>query len=441
NYIAGNAKCWGRNNVAQLANGEVTDSNPVPDDVIQMSGAMNLASGAFHSCAVLLNGIVQCWGSNSFGALGTSIAGNFTFPFTVAGISTALRVSAGDGHTCALLTSGSVQCWGRGDEGQLGNGATANSSSPVTVSGITTATWIGLGNYHSCARLVGGALRCWGRNVEGQLGNGSTTSSSVPVVVNSITNASTVVGGGFHTCARLSTGEARCWGRGDLGQLGNGFFVNISSPVVVTGVAGAVSIDAGRSHTCVGLSGGRLQCWGYNELGQLGVGTSGPGVNSATAVTVNGINMDAAGLSYSSDDPSVVTIDNAGYARAVGLGTTTIRARYDSKRTSTSFTVASDTDGDGVPDPIDNCTLVKNPSQCDSDNDGFGNHCDGDLNNNNFTNAQDTTLFRAQLGQPSVGPGFNQADVNCNGFVNGQDTTLFRQLLGSPPGPAGEIER
>ncbi|MBL8202076.1 MAG: right-handed parallel beta-helix repeat-containing protein [Chromatiales bacterium] len=96
-----------------------------------------------------------------------------------------------------------------------------------------------------------------------------------------------------------------------------------------------------------------------------------------------------------------------------------------------------DSDGDGVPDFMDNCTLVANPTQCDSDGDGYGNHCDGDLNSNGFTNAQDTGLFRQQLGQPSVGPAYNTADLNCNGAVNAQDTALFRSLLGRPPGPSG----
>ncbi|MBL8200607.1 MAG: dockerin type I repeat-containing protein [Chromatiales bacterium] len=97
-----------------------------------------------------------------------------------------------------------------------------------------------------------------------------------------------------------------------------------------------------------------------------------------------------------------------------------------------------DTDADGVADGLDNCGLVANPTQCDSDGDGYGNHCDGDLNNNGATNAQDAVLFRQQLGQPSSAPaGYNKADLNCNGAVNAQDTTLFRQLLGSPPGTSG----
>ncbi len=98
-----------------------------------------------------------------------------------------------------------------------------------------------------------------------------------------------------------------------------------------------------------------------------------------------------------------------------------------------------DTDLDGVPNVVDNCRLVANNTgagaQCDSDGDGFGNRCDGDFNNNGSTNAQDTTLFRQQLGQPSTPPIYNSRDLNCNGSVNAQDTTLFRQLLGLPPGP------
>ncbi len=98
---------------------------------------------------------------------------------------------------------------------------------------------------------------------------------------------------------------------------------------------------------------------------------------------------------------------------------------------------AADTDGDGIQDGFDNCIAVANPAQCDSDGDGYGNACDGDLNNNGTTNAQDTALFRAQLGQPSLSPAYNAADFNCNGAVNAQDAGLFRQRVGLPPGPSG----
>jgi hypothetical protein len=99
-----------------------------------------------------------------------------------------------------------------------------------------------------------------------------------------------------------------------------------------------------------------------------------------------------------------------------------------------------DSDADGVDDVVDNCLAVPNAAQCDSDGDGYGNHCDGDLNDNGGVNAQDTTLFRQALGQPSTGPAYHPADLNCNGAVNAQDGTLFRQLLGRPPGPSGTVQ-
>jgi hypothetical protein len=97
----------------------------------------------------------------------------------------------------------------------------------------------------------------------------------------------------------------------------------------------------------------------------------------------------------------------------------------------------ADGDSDGIRNGSDNCRLLSNASQCDSDGDGYGNRCDGDMNNNNSTNAFDTPLYRAQLGQPSVAPTYNKADLNCNGSVNAFDTPIFRSLLGSPPGPSG----
>ena len=97
----------------------------------------------------------------------------------------------------------------------------------------------------------------------------------------------------------------------------------------------------------------------------------------------------------------------------------------------------ADTDSDGIRNGSDNCVLLSNASQCDSDGDGYGNRCDGDLNNNNFTNSQDYVLFRQQLGQPSIAPTYNKGDINCNTSVNAQDYVLFRVLLGSSPGPSG----
>lgn len=96
-----------------------------------------------------------------------------------------------------------------------------------------------------------------------------------------------------------------------------------------------------------------------------------------------------------------------------------------------------DSDRDGIPDFRDNCTLLANPRQVDSDADGYGNRCDGDLNGNGIVNAQDVALLRGQLHKPSLSPVYNPADINANGVVNAQDVAMHRKLLAMPPGPSG----
>ena len=48
-------------------------------------------------------------------------------------LANATQITAGAGHTCALLADHTIQCWGGNGYGQLGNGTTTNSATPVTV--------------------------------------------------------------------------------------------------------------------------------------------------------------------------------------------------------------------------------------------------------------------------------------------------------------------
>ena len=92
---------------------------------------------------------------------------------------------------------------------------------------------------------------------------------------------------------------------------------------------------------------------------------------------------------------------------------------------------AVDTDGDGVDDSVDNCTLVQNPAQRDTDADNFGNFCDPDLNNDLTVQLLDFSLFRAVFGTPDP-----DADFNGNGTVGTEDFSILRAYFGVSPGPS-----
>lgn len=98
----------------------------------------------------------------------------------------------------------------------------------------------------------------------------------------------------------------------------------------------------------------------------------------------------------------------------------------------------SDSDGDGVADYADNCTFVANANQRDTDQDGYGNICDTDLNNDGQTNAVDLGLLRVAFFGTPVLPNWNpHADFNGDNVTNTIDLGLMRASFFGPPGPSG----
>jgi alpha-tubulin suppressor-like RCC1 family protein len=96
-------------------------------------------------------------------------------------------VSSGGGHSCALMPDQSVWCWGLNTTGQLGNGGKADSTVPGKVAPLPPATGLAAGFGHTCAIDTAANVWCWGSNAFGELGNGTASSgSTVPVEAQNI---------------------------------------------------------------------------------------------------------------------------------------------------------------------------------------------------------------------------------------------------------------
>lgn len=364
----GTAKCWGLGESGQRGDGSFGSIAVNPVTVNGLTGAVALAGGYGHACALLSNGTLRCWGENLEGQLGNGRTANpgTAQPVAVSGITGATAITTGAYHTCALLNTGTVRCWGRNHQGQLGNGTDTSSSTAVTVTGLTGVAAVSGGGVHTCAVLTNGTVRCWGENQFGQLGNGSTLTSYTPVQVIGINTAVDVSVGWRHTCALLGDGTVRCWGENAFGQLGNGGTANATTPVPVSGITGAVSVSAGwYHHSCALLGSGTVRCWGQNDWGQFGNNTTS---DSSTPVT-----MQTTAVAWTSGNTTVATINAAGLATGRSPGTATITATDGAGASaSTTLTVggqASQFDLSVVRSGAGTGTVTSNPAgiNCGSD--------------------------------------------------------------------------
>ena len=200
----------------------------------------------------------------------------------------AKAISAGDTHTCALLTDGTVWCWGDNSAGELGNGQItvqdsngyAGISPPVQVQGLPSkATAIGCGSLFSCALLDDGTIWCWGSDGYGQLGDGlilsgTNTAVATPQKVGINYPATSIAVGYFHACALVDNG-AWCWGNGAYGQLGDMLYTSQpqANATPQDNFAPVTAVWAGFWNTCA-VSQGTLYCWGANDFGQIGDGST-----------------------------------------------------------------------------------------------------------------------------------------------------------------------
>ncbi len=279
-------RCWGENIEGELGDGTGLNS-AVPVKVLLPMGAVMIGASHDDTCARLTDGSLWCWGDGNEGELGNNTSADSLVPVQVIGLTNVDGFDGGNDAVCAWQTGAGAWCWGSSFHGRLGNGLmSGNQRTPQPVSLAAPVRQLSFGHAHACVTSTQGQLSCWGRNTNGQIGDGTMMHVASPVVVALGTPADRVGLGDDHTCVVIA-GALRCWGLNDEGQLGDGNTLTFSpTPIVVPGVSDAVDVDGGSHFTCIRRAGGALRCWGEGDEGQLGNGT---GANSTAHVNVTGL--------------------------------------------------------------------------------------------------------------------------------------------------------
>ena len=376
----GSVSCWGNNGQGQLGDGPcdycgvskrdrhsptvtlLITNQTTGTTVLHRSQAINLGDGRTavaidagkdHTCAILDDGSVSCWGYNGKVNLEMELLliEIHQLKHTSLGEGrTAVAISAGVYHTCAILDDGSVSCWG------------ANGNTPTQTTSLgegRTAVSIAAGSGHTCAILDDGSVSCWGANGNTPTQTTSPGEGRTPV---------SIAAGGDSTCLIFEDGTVNCW---------NSFLSTLEGGGLVDGST-SIEISTNYQHTCAILNNFSVSCWGSNSNGQLGGGNNNDrginhgnmndlipilnfgGIRTVIAIT-NGGSHTCAML----DDHSFTCWGSNGYGQ-LGDGTTTDRN-----------TVLADTDNDGIVD-YDDFLPLDPTEQYDSDNDGIGNNIDDD---------------------------------------------------------------
>ncbi len=276
------------------SNGKGQANAPSGEDYIMV------AAGAEFGIALRSNGSLVGWGDNSRGQRNVPSGNDF------------VAVSAGFDHAIALRSNGTIVAWGYNNEGQ------------TNVPSGNDYVKIDAGTYHNLALKSDGTIVGWGRNSQGQLNIPAGTYKEIAAAE------------GF-SAAIKTDGSLVAWGAGWNGET-----------AVPTG-SNYTKISAQYHHGLALRDDNVLVGWGVNWNNQLNIPTEvtfksmSAGWHHSLAVTTDGV-LRGWGL-----DGNLQSTPPTG-SIGVEFGMVAAGLHYSIAQTGTSII---DTDGDGIPDDLD----------------------------------------------------------------------------------------
>jgi alpha-tubulin suppressor-like RCC1 family protein len=278
------AQCWGSNSFNQIA---VTNANVTSPTPLALAGLVGVSDGGGHLCVIGSDGKVKCRGGNSSGQLGNGTFNASTTFVAAQGLpGVAIDVQPSSTHTCALLDDGAVWCWGAG--GFRNGTSDTEVTRPAQVSNVGGIRQLSVGATFTCALRQDGVVLCWGSDFYGNLGRGELVSGfdQLPAPVVNLTDVEAISSGVTSACALKKDKTLWCWGSNTFGQLGracgdgvtcqtSGETQYVASPVQVP-LENVAAVFSGYDFACALTGEQKLACWGKNDEGQLGLNALSP---------------------------------------------------------------------------------------------------------------------------------------------------------------------
>ncbi len=304
---------------------ECDDGNDTEGDGCSLCQAepVELVLGANHSCAILGDGRLKCWGDNTYSQCGggqdahvgdvpSDMGSNLRTLLT-----DVTAVAAGERHTCAVQ-DGALKCWGIYDS------TAVSSPQTVDLGRKVSAVCADPGSMYTAVLLEDGSAKLWGAFA----GNSDAGNELRQLP---FTGAATALAcGGLGICAILKTGKVECWG--DYSWL-----AGYPTPRVMTfdvlDPSPLTNLVVGSGHGCGLHASGVMRCWGYNIYGQLGAATGNPHGDETDATSWPPVAMGAEIIAIAASGSLTCAIADTGGvkcwgndAEAGGLGQPSIPA-------------------------------------------------------------------------------------------------------------------
>ena len=290
----GRVFCWGHNLDGQTGQTEGT-TVPTPRQVPWLVGrAVAVTPMRTATCALMDTATVVCWGANTNLLLGRSgVSGAKIAPTSIQGLSNVRKVVGGSHHACALKHDGKVDCWGTNTFGQLGTGTLVDSATPQKVINLAQPVLdIAVSQKATCVVLADGSVKCWGSNMFFQLGDSADnnlkrTAADTTVALGSKALGLSASTSGF--CALLEDATVKCWGEYPHVSNGRGVFNSWYSPSAVPGFTDILSISMGGNFPvlCGSDFAGAVRCIGSSAQYLMGNGTTDTTVSFTQAQQVS----------------------------------------------------------------------------------------------------------------------------------------------------------